>query len=148
MGGKGRTGRNKFDRIYSESEHESSDDEEVMEISQKVNENENNNNSTENNNGSVEGNQGFQNEKFLVTRSKRRYDKPDIKINKNLDVSNKKDRSEPNILIEPPVKKKRETISSLDSKIQEATSFLEQLSKKLEDRENEIKDLKKGHYKK
>ena len=40
-------------------------------------------------------------------------------------------------------KKKRETIKSLDSKIQNANNFLEQLSKKIEDREQEIRSLKK-----
>ena len=38
---------------------------------------------------------------------------------------------------------KRETIKSLDSKIKTANEFLTELSKKIEDREREIRDLKK-----
>ena len=96
MGGKK---RNRFERIYTDSEEESSDEEMQRaesddDISVKNRDNVNNSNSTavvgaesmdtqqQISQGKIPENQSksFQNEKFLITRSKRKYSKPDIKF--------------------------------------------------------------------
>ena len=145
--------RNKFDRIYTDSEHESSEDDSITEnpISlqkegntggeKKVDDlNGNNSNSTSDIKSS--GNDFVTNDnKFLVTRSKRRYDKPQVKVN----VQNKQKllEKDQNDQQQPAVKKPRRTIKDLDSKIEEANNFLLELNKKLKDRDQEIDDLKR-----
>ena len=152
MGGKRREARSKFDRIYTDSESESSDNENLIDPPQNVMENENNSNSTETVKMSEQG-KGVPNEKFLVTRSKRKYNKPELKLKFRKDKieSESKDSKESSETkessqvkcLEPPSKKKRETIKSLDSKIEAANSFLQKLNQKLEDRDREISNLKK-----
>ena len=84
------------------------------------------------------------NDKFLITRSKRKYDKPTIKVvYQNKSENSNKSETRNSVLTEKVQKGKRETIHSLNSKINEANDFLSQLNKKLEDREREINDLKK-----
>ena len=147
MGGKKRS---KFDRIYTDSEAETSDDEDTQNLSklaktEEINTGEMNQAINENNSNSTRDGQNVQiagtisstqNDKFLVTRSKRKYDKPVLKrpINAQKAIFNEE--------VVQPVKRKRETIKSLDSKIQDANNFLAQLSKKIDERDNEIKRLK------
>ena len=146
--------RNKFERIYSESEADSSDEESSPlnnKTSQNVslseegkldNENVNNSNSVETESSS-KGINHDGNDKFLITRSKRKYDKPNIRLSlkriSEMDEQNVQNNGKES---EPEPKRKRETIKSLDSKINDANNFLQQLSKKLEDREQEINNLK------
>ena len=82
-------------------------------------------------------------EKFLITRSKRQYCKRELKL-KHRTTTENVDLNETN---EPVVKKRRETIKNLNSKIEEANNFFTQLNKKLEDRENEIKKFETSHFK-
>ena len=152
--------RNKFDRIYSASEDESTDDESRHESpketqnkpqkgslseSQKTDgefenngkpenseKNNNNSNSTETEVSNIDTGKIYLNDKFLVTRSKRKYDKPQINIQKE------------SICGQPESKRKRETIKSLDSKIKIANDFLVKLNKKLDDRDSEIRSLKEA----
>ena len=130
MGGKR---RGKFERIYSESDSKSSEDEtntQITEISQnekKIDEVENCKTSNNNNSTEIETNAGkslvlplVQNEKFLVTRPKRKYNKPELKL--NLAKQSKDKNSEQNPI---PPKRKRETIQSLNSKILDANNFFD-----------------------
>ena len=154
MGGR----RNKFERIYSESEHESSDEDSPKKMDcSEVN---TNNSNLKTDKGKQES---VQNDKFLITRSKRKYNKPELKtkVFKRVDLSDlgckkrslvNKDESNDREGIpvssktidqqSPPTKKKRETIRSLDDKIQNANNFLLELNKKLESRNEEISKLK------
>ena len=158
----GRKARSKHERYYSESEDNMSTDNESdfdsrMESQNVLNneeaddrlENENNSNS---NSGeySTSINSKTQNEKFLITRSKRKYDKPIFKlkqsqtkrVNESNFVENKPEETA-DVNDQPaPSKKKRETIKTLDNKIQDANNFLTELSKKMEDRDREISKLK------
>ena len=128
MGGRKRS---KFERIYSESETDSTDEELNSDSPSKPQNVEVN----ENNSNSMNTSSSQNTEKFLVTRSKRKYNKPVVKI------SDKTEQETEEVMNSPP-KKKRETIKSLNSKIQSANDFLNQLNKKLEDRDKEINSLK------
>ena len=162
MGGKK---RNRFERIYTDSESESTDEEEKISDTDDANLikdqiNDNNSNSTvdekklKNGSTSSQGKNYFenadntQNQKFLITRSKRKYSKPDIrfKINqsekdKQSSKNSKDEKSLENKIEEKP---KRETIRSLNSKIVDANNFLIELNNKLQKRDQEIDSLKQA----
>ena len=152
MGGK----RNKFERIYSESENDSSECESPEKEIQNVS---NHNSNSVNDHGKQIISQ---NEKYLVTRSKRKYSKrelPELKFRidnieynkpQNVGISDSSKSTEKRRLDtvmeeskNQPTKKKRETIKSLDEKIRSANDFLSELNKKLENRDEEISKLKK-----
>ena len=164
MGGKR---RNKFERIFSESESEESMDEDSPKSPQnevhdkedkESSKNSNNNNSETLTNSSPKKGNDYElsekqgNSKFLVTRLKRKYTKPEINLknigaSKNnivkLDNKEKESNKEKEIeSLSPPNKKRKETIKSLDEKIKNANDFLTQLNQKLLDRDKEINDLK------
>ena len=157
--------RNKFERYHSDKEEDSSDDEiitssslneETSDIS--TNEEINGNNSN-NQNQKDSGKSISNNQKFLVTRSKRKYNKPELILPMNKRTKNsvrikkgEEKNSKLNSTDEPLIhqqdigqnKPKRETIKSLDSKIEKAASFLEVLNKKLAERDDEIAKLKEA----
>ena len=138
-------------RVYTDSKDNTSSDSEP-ELDQTIHQNDENTGTSQkvdgrNNNNSNSGSSGTnllssssQNEKFLVTRSQRKYTKPNLKSKLKDKLSEESEKiSQEN---EIPTKRKRETIKSLDSKIQNANDFLAQLNKRLEEREQEIKSLK------
>ena len=127
MGGK----RNKFERIYSESENDSNEEEspEKLENQNPMVNNGNNSNSSAISDSQGNHPQNYQNDKFLITRSKKKYDKPQLKFNlkrskiddtiSGISESNsaaKNLQNEEERRHQPPEKRKRETIKSLDEK--------------------------------
>ena len=145
--------RGKFERVFTDSEDNESTDlesgtkspEKISEISTDFQESENTNNSNTESTG-MDQSKRSQNEKFLITRSKRKYTKREmpemVKLTNNSEKISDKSQQD-NEGEESVPKRKRETIKSLDNKIQEANNFLLTLNKKLEDREEEIKGLKR-----
>ena len=78
----------------------------------------------------------------MITRSKRKYDKPELKtsqVGKKQKSSNEHVDSKIEEKLEKP---KRQTIKSLNSKIEHANNFLAKLSQKIKDRDQEINELK------
>ena len=158
--------RNKFERYNTDSEHESSFEDEKRDLSMetdqeisdeivetvttpKAKENLQDRRLNQNNSNTKGGNQSGRsnsaNSKFLVTRSKRRYDKPQLPMSlvKKQILSENDLQENRSIEKDDKSKPKRETIQSLDSKIERATSFLEELNEKLAKRDEEIANLKK-----
>ena len=150
----GRNKRDKFERIYTDSEDNTTTDEEsdsvpqinvqnasLMEVSETVFGNENNSNS-------LATTKKDKQDQFLITRSKRMYNKPELKFKLKERVEGL---SDPNDLDKVNSKvngngngTKRETIKSLNTKIADANSFLAELNKKMEDRDREINSLKQA----
>ena len=156
MGG----GCNKFERYNSDKDDSSSEDESFNESGKKPEEVEQVENV--NNNSNVDTGKTVSDNKFLVTRSKRKYTKPQIKLpnckkqclgvseilDQDLVVGKQKDdirkdaESTPVLQDVKKAKEPRQTVKSLDKKLKEATSFLEQLNEKIKNRNEEIKSLK------
>ena len=148
MGGK-RKARDKFSRYESNSESESSDSDELDQTrsAEKSTDSSGDNLNSSNSVESTTKNQkdSGNSSKFLVTRSKRKYNKPELVIPekrcKLVDPKSnlKSDGSESFEKVRP----KRQTLKGLDQKIEKATSFLEELNKRIVDRDAEIVKLKK-----
>ena len=141
--------RGKFERIHTDDEEEFSDNESIKSANES-DEDESTEQVNENNSSSKSPKTGISEstaDKFLITRSKRKYTKPE-RLVKNMDstkiVTEEKSSQEANSKreIQIPVKKQRQTLKGLDSKIEKANSFLQELSQKITDREDEIKKLK------
>ena len=146
--------RDKFSRYESNSEDESSEEEistlvvntsaesEGKEDQPEVNEN-NSNSKTENRSNLKNSGDQLDGSKYLETRSKRKYTKPQIPF----DILSKRPKSQ--VVVEESKSKEnckqklpRQTIKSLDQRIQQASTFLEQLNERISERDEEIKKLK------
>ena len=152
----GRKGRNKFERLQSDDSSTSGEESstEVSDTEYFHNENNSHNVSTVKGKNSNIGNE----EKFLVTRSKRKYTKRQlptnlgessksvkkVKLNDNqVDLNQQEPETQTVVDLSTLTNSRQETtVDDLNSKIAEANKYLLELQQKIKTREEEISELK------